>query len=353
MSEKPSDARWISTLAGIWAACAYGLLSAALVVAAVYLALGLGGWGWLLPALAILALPLAAFSVALIRAAVASGARGEQTIREIADRLKRLESLAEPLLQSGRDLVELSRMSDAAKSVLYQRREIEAIEEVLHEYLIAPDYAAAESFANEVEGRLGRAELAQAMRTEIAEARKTSAEQKIEAALARVDACLAEHQWKRAAGMAQSLLRSRPDHPKVKALPEAIRDARNRRKLALLAEYDEAVRGNLIDRSIELLVELDRYLTPTEAAALEESARGVFKAKLHTLGVQFAMRVTEENWPEAIAIGQEIMREYPNSRMAGEVSGKMDRLTALVAARDTAAVTPEPSIDLSVTSAAD
>jgi len=336
MSEKPSKDRWIRMLAGVWAGCAYGLLCAALVAAAVYLALRIGGWGWLLPALAILAISAGTFAVAQIRAVATSVARNERTAREVADRLKRLESLTDSLHQSARRLAELARMSDAAKSVLFRRRETQAIEEALHEHLIGADYEAAERFANEVETRLGRAELAAGLRDEIDAARKTSAEQKIHAAIARVDAFLADHQWTRAMRSAQRLIQSHRDHEKVAALPDRIRDARNAHKLSLLAEYDEAVRNNFIDRSIELLVELDHYLTPTEAAALEESARGVFKAKLHTLGVQFSMRVTEENWPEAVAIGQEIMREYPNSRMAREVTEKMDRLTALVAARDPA-----------------
>ena len=53
-----------------------------------------------------------------------------------------------------------------------------------------------------------------------------------------------------------------------------------------------------------------------------ESARGVFRAKLHNLGVQFAIRVTDQNWSEALVIGEQIMDEYPNTRMAQEVQEK-------------------------------
>ena len=35
---------------------------------------------------------------------------------------------------------------------------------------------------------------------------------------------------------------------------------------------------------------------------------------------------TDEDWPEAITIGEEIIRDYPNSRMAQEVRDKMDLL---------------------------
>ena len=84
----------------------------------------------------------------------------------------------------------------------------------------------------------------------------------------------------------------------------------------MLQSYGEAVRKKDVDRSIELLHELDIYLTPQEAAALQESARGVFRAKLHQMGVQFAICVTDERWSEAIRAGEDIVREFPNPRMA-------------------------------------
>ena len=88
----------------------------------------------------------------------------------------------------------------------------------------------------------------------------------------------------------------------------------------------EAVRVNDVERSIELLKELDKYLTPQEGAALAESARDVFKKKLHNLGVQFAIAVADQNWSFAVATGEEIVKEYPNSRMAREVHEKLELL---------------------------
>jgi outer membrane protein assembly factor BamD (BamD/ComL family) len=61
---------------------------------------------------------------------------------------------------------------------------------------------------------------------------------------------------------------------------------------------------------------------------MEESARGVFRAKLHNLGVQFAICVTDQRWAEAIEVGEQIISEYPNTRMASEVRSKMDQLRA-------------------------
>ena len=112
----------------------------------------------------------------------------------------------------------------------------------------------------------------------------------------------------------------------AKAAQQQLQQAQAKHKGELLQAYGEAVRKKDVDRSIELLKRLDQYLTPQEAAALEESARGVFRAKLHNLGVQFAICVTDQRWDEAIASGEEIIREYPNSRMCHEVRQKMPQL---------------------------
>ncbi|MFQ6048402.1 MAG: hypothetical protein ACE5K7_03450, partial [Phycisphaerae bacterium] len=101
---------------------------------------------------------------------------------------------------------------------------------------------------------------------------------------------------------------------------------RQQHKRRLLHEWNEAVQRNDIDRSIEILKQLDQYLTPSEGAALEESARGVFRAKLQNMGVQFSLAVTDKRWSEAIEIGEQIVQEFPNSLMAKEVTASMDAL---------------------------
>ena len=96
-----------------------------------------------------------------------------------------------------------------------------------------------------------------------------------------------------------------------------------------------AVRRNDIDGSIELLREMDRYLSPQEAAALAESARGVFRKKLHNLGMEFSFAVNEKRWPAAVTTGEQIAEGFPNSRMAMEVRQKLDALRQLASAEST------------------
>ncbi len=98
------------------------------------------------------------------------------------------------------------------------------------------------------------------------------------------------------------------------------------RKKILLAAWDDAVRQQETDRSLEILKELDHYLTPNEGLALQEAARDVFRTKLHNLGVQFSIAITEKQWPSALDVGQQIIKDFPNSRMSEEIRGKLEVL---------------------------
>ena len=90
-----------------------------------------------------------------------------------------------------------------------------------------------------------------------------------------------------------------------------------------MAAWDDAVKRQETDRSLDILRELDFYLTPNEGFALQEAARDVFRTKLHNLGVQFAIAVTEKRWVNALEIGEHIINDFPNSKMCEEIRGKL------------------------------
>lgn len=254
-------------------------------------------------------------------------ARRDQIASEsVAHRVERLESLLEDMARSARKQLELTALSDQSKSLLFREREIEAFRETIHEDLMRQDYRSAQALIDTIEKRLGYVEEAARLRAEVEASQKATLQEKIDAAYARIEGTIDEKDWPRALREAKRLIRIFPDNTRLAMLPERIEGARIRHKRDLLQNYGEAVRKNDVDRSIELLKELDTYLTPQEAAALEESARGVFRAKLHNLGVQFAIRVTDGQWADAITVGDEIVRDFPNSRMAQEVRQKADNL---------------------------
>ena len=132
--------------------------------------------------------------------------------------------------------------------------------------------------------------------------------------------------WVRASAQIEGLIKAYPDYEKAKLMRQILLDKKQQRKKILLAAWDDAVRQQETDRSLEILKELDLYLTPNEGLALQEAARDIFRTKLHNLGVQFSIAVTEKQWSGALNVGQQIIKEFPNSKMSKEIRGKMDVL---------------------------
>jgi len=283
--------------------------------------------------------PILAFVAALVAAAWVLVLYGltrvivanEAGVRNSTGWLERIETLGNDQAESLKKLIDLTSLSDQAKALIFRDRELDALRETIHDDIMRQDYQTAEMLIETVESRFGYADEAARLRDEVQEARKATLDEKIDAAIARVQVMIDAHDWTRALRAAQKLRTMFPSQEKATALPQRVETARVRHKRQKLQEYGEAVKRNDVDRSIELLRELDPHLTPQEAAALEESARGVFRAKLHNLGVQFAICVTDQRWNEAIATGEEIVRNYPNSRMCHEVRQKMPQLRSRAA----------------------
>lgn len=283
--------------------------------------------------LAILVELLAAAGAVLIYGALQAMESMESNLASVLNYTGRIQSASDDASASLKKLVELTTLSDQAKSLIYRDRELDAFRERIHEDLIHQEYQTANALIETMDKKLGYAEEAARLREEINASRKATVEEKIDAAVNRVHEIINRFDWPTALRESQRLIKLFPQNKKVAALPEEIEAGRSSHKRELLQAYGEAVRKNDVDHSIELLKELDRYLTPQEAAALQDSARGVFKARLHNLGVQFAISVSDRQWAKAISVGEEIIAEYPKSRMAQEVREKMDLLRSRAAAK--------------------
>jgi len=260
----------------------------------------------------------------------------EEDVAGAIPRLGRIETLLGDQAKSSRKLADLATLSDQAKGLIFRERELEAFREAIHEDLIRQDYETALALIDGIEQKFGYADEAARLRKDVEQSRQATLGEKIDAAVSRIQESIDRKDWGRAIREGDRVLQLFPDNPKVASLPGRIQSARSKHKRDLLQAYGDAVRKNDVDRGIDILKELDTDLTPQEAAALEESARGVFRAKLHQLGVQFAIRVTEENWPEAITVGETIVSEFPNTRMAHEVRQKMGMLRARAEAQTAA-----------------
>lgn len=259
--------------------------------------------------------------------------RNSELQEQMSSNLATIETTLRNQYESIRKIEALGKLSDQTKSLIYHEREAEALRETIHAMLLKQNYSAASSLIKRMEETFGLPEESAKLRLELEKTKQKTVEEKIDAAISRIQAILNRQDWSQAKREAKRLTAIFPMSPKVKALPTRIQEAWNSYKGLLLKNYGEAVAINDVERSIELLKELDKYLTPQEGSALAESARDVFKKKLHNLGVQFAIHVTDQEWNQAVSTGENIIAEFPNSRMAREVRAKLDLLKDYAAGR--------------------
>ncbi|HRX85046.1 MAG TPA: hypothetical protein P5572_08515 [Phycisphaerae bacterium] len=242
-------------------------------------------------------------------------------------------------------LVDVSMLSDAARSLANRDRECEALRTAIRADLRTERWDAALKLIDEMAIRFGYAEEAEGLRTEATEARAEALRQKLTQASAVVERHLAEHNWEKARKEIERLERALPEEPRIARLRQLYHERFNERKQELLKAWNNAVSRNDVDAAIATLQDLDSYLTRDEARSLEESARHVFKTKLLQLGMQFQFAITEKRWRDALEVGLQIMEEFPNARMSKEVGEAIDGLRARAGLHDVEVTTAADHTD--------
>lgn len=219
-----------------------------------------------------------------------------------------------------------TRVSDRAKEIIFRDSEEMEIGEAVLGKLHQHDFVAAQAMLDAMTGNPRYEDLAARLGQMADKYRTATEEGRISQIISHINGLMDKHLWTQAASQIENLLTMFSFSEKAKQMPVRLQEKKNLYKRKLLLEWDKAVRSKETDRSLEILKELDLYLTPAEALALQESASTVFKTKLHNLGVEFQMAVAEKNWSQALRAGKQIVQGFPNSRMAAEIRTKMDIL---------------------------
>lgn len=219
-----------------------------------------------------------------------------------------------------------TRVSEAAKAIAFRDADRQSLREVVFEKLQMKDFDAAQKLVDEIAKRKEYEELAEELRNLVERYHDATDKERIGELITHIEMLLENAQWTKASTQIEGLIRAYPESEEAKAMRQKLLDKKKERKKALLAAWDNAVKRQETDRSLEILKELDLYLTPNEGLALQEAAKDVFKTKLHNLGVQFSLAVNEKQWEEALQIGQRIINDFPNSKMSEEIHEKMDVL---------------------------
>ena len=219
-----------------------------------------------------------------------------------------------------------SRLSDTAKEIVFRDSEQIELGEAVLTKLHQHDFNDADAMIAAMAVYPKYQKLMEHLKLKADKFRSATEEGRINQIIAHIEELLDQMLWIQAAAQIDSLIRNFPYSDKPKTMPALLQKRKDQHKRQLLADWDLAVRNKQTDRGLEILKELDLYLTPAEALALQESASSVFRTKLHNMGVEFSVAVTENNWKKALETGRQIVQNFPNSRMAAEIRSKMDIL---------------------------
>jgi hypothetical protein len=169
---------------------------------------------------------------------------------------------------------------------------------------------------------------AEEFRQRIEQARYETVQRKVNEAIARLDGLIVARRWDQATIDAARIGRLYPDSPKVEGLRHRVEHARQLYKADLERRFLLAAEEDRIAEAMALLRELDAYLTESEAEPYREVARGVIGKARDNLGAQFKLALQDHQWARAAEVGQQIVDQFPNSRMAEEVRGLIDSIRA-------------------------
>ncbi len=229
-------------------------------------------------------------------------------------------------------------LSDSAKHIAYRRDERAMLARAIEEDIANEDWQAATVLVNEMRERFGYREEAEEFLARIDRSRADGQNRRITEALDHFQMVLDSREWSAAYAEAARIARLFPESHRTRGLEQRVRKAWESHKKTLEREFLEAAGAGHVDEAMQLLKDLDAFLTPEEAAPLQEVARGVINKARANVGVQFKLAVQDHDWATAVRIGETIMDEFPNTRMAEEVRERIDVLRAR--ASQAAAMTP-------------
>ncbi len=227
-------------------------------------------------------------------------------------------------------------LSDTAKRIAYRQEDVNALREAIRDDITKKDFDAAMVLVQEMSQTFGYREEAEEFREQIMAARSSVIDARITVLLQRLDQIIAAHDFPQAMSDALKIKRIYPDNPRVAKIDEYVREAQETYKHQLERDFLAAAQKDDVDGAIELLKQLDAYLTEREAEPFREVARGVIGKKRDNLGVQFKMAVHDKEWLKAIRVGEQIIKDFPNTRMAEEVRERLDQLRERAAGQQAA-----------------
>lgn len=238
-----------------------------------------------------------------------------------------------------RMIYEQTMLSENAKRVMYRDREIRLLYGALEDHVQKGEYNAGLILCDALTNQYGLGQESEAFRARIEQARRQQYEAAINQSLQHFDQLLALRDWPAAYQDAARIKRLFPDSPASFEVDRRLVAAREEHKQHLEAEFIAAAEDDDVRTAMATLRQLDRYMSRDDASRLGETANRIVARHRETLTNQFKKAVNEHRWGDAAGAGDEIMAEFPNTKMADEVRSMIDvlRTRATQAALSTAA----------------
>lgn len=237
------------------------------------------------------------------------------------------------LIHAVRAASEESGLSEGAKRVLHRRQERELLRRAIQQDIADEDWDAAMVLVKELAEQFGYRADAEEFRAKVERARAQTLDRKVTESLTGLDELIRRRGWAEAYAEAARITRLYPESHRVDNLRTRVDEARMRYRKELERGFLLAAEREQVDQAMELLKELDQYLNANEAAPFQEVARGVIGKLRENMGVRFKLAVQDHHWTEAITLGERIVAEFPNTRMAQEVRDLMPSLRERADAR--------------------
>lgn len=217
-------------------------------------------------------------------------------------------------------------ISDRAKSVAYREKDRDALRRAIRDEMGRGDWEAARALVNDMEAAFGYRQEAERFRTEISDNQEGVMRRLIAETQDRIDRLVRAEDWAGAQQEAARFIAVNPEYSPGRALVSEVEKKRETHKRRLLDNFNDAVERHDSDAGIQFLKLLDPYLTPAEGERLSEAARSIFNDRKNKLRDLFTSAAQSKNWNEAIKVGEQIQKEFPNIKFAQEISDMMPTL---------------------------
>lgn len=230
----------------------------------------------------------------------------------------------EELTRTVRALNNHASLSNDARRVLNRQAERDLLRLAIEEDINNKNWDAAMVLVKELADNFGYRADAEEFRRKIDQARAQTVDREVTEAVTYLDSLIIQKRWDEAFADAARVQRLYPELPRVESLKARVEEARESYKRELERRFLQSANEGRAEDALTLMKELDPYLNATEAEPLRERARNVIGMARDTLGSAFKMAVQDRQWREAARLGDRIIAEFPNSRMAAEVRDVID-----------------------------